>query len=132
MARKILIVDDEPDLVTILKFTLETHGFSVVTAYDGEEGFRKAQEEKPDLIILDVLMPKIFGDDIGHQLRKEPATQSTPILFLTNVPVNYLTGSNQSEFELQKDTHGNLYLLKTCSEEQFLNAINQLLPLSDS
>ena len=55
------MVDDEPDVVTVIKFTLETRGFEVITAYDGDEGLNKAKRERPDLIILDVLMPKMYG-----------------------------------------------------------------------
>ena len=61
MSKKILVVDDEPDVVTVIKFTLETRGFEVITAYDGDEGLNKAKRERPDLIILDVLMPKMYG-----------------------------------------------------------------------
>ena len=61
ISKKILVVDDEPDVVTVIKFTLETRGFEVITAYDGDEGLNKAKRERPDLIILDVLMPKMYG-----------------------------------------------------------------------
>ncbi len=124
---RILIVDDEPDIIAVMKLTVELKGFSVVTAYDGEEGLRRAKETKPDLIILDVLMPKAFGDDIATRLREDPETMSIPIIFLTNLPPPILTGETEGDIEFQRDTHGNLYLQKTCSEDQLFFAINQLL-----
>ena len=127
MAKRILIVEDEADMIVIMKFTLEKNGFEVVTAYDGEEGLKKAREEKFDLIILDVLMPKIFGDDMAAALRQDINTMETPILFLTNLPLPYLTGIPGKE-ELQQDKQGNWYLNKSCKDEELLNAIRHFIP----
>ena len=127
MAKRILIVEDEPDMVVIMKFILERNGFEVVTAYDGEEGLKKARGEKFDLIILDVLMPKLFGDDMATALRQDINTMATPILFLTNLPLPYLTGIPGKE-DLQQDKQGNWYLNKSCDEENLLTAIRHFLP----
>ena len=83
MGKRILVVDDEPDVVTVMKFTLETRGFEVVTAYDGEEGLRKVKTENPDLIILDVLMPKMYGNTLVAELENNPETKNIPIIFLS-------------------------------------------------
>jgi CheY-like chemotaxis protein len=127
MAKRILIVEDEADMVVIMKFILERNGFEVVTAYDGEEGLKKARGEKFDLIILDVLMPKLFGDDMATALRQDINTMSTPILFLTNLPLPYITGIPGKE-DLQQDKQGNWYLNKSCEEESLLTAIRHFLP----
>ncbi len=126
MNKRILLVDDEPDIVTVMKFTLETNGFQVVTAYDGKEGLDKAKEEIPDLIILDVLMPKMFGDDLAKVIKEDPQTAKIPILFLTNLPLSYLTGSDRQGPQLQQDSKGNFYISKSCSEQELLLAIHRI------
>ena len=126
MNKRILLVDDEPDVVTVMKFTLETHGFEVITAYDGQEGLEKAKFTFPDLIILDVLMPKLFGDDLAKVLRDDPLTQKIPVLFLTNLPLSYLTGSDRQGPSLQQDSKGNFYISKSCSEQDLLLAISRI------
>ncbi len=125
MPKKILVVDDEPDMIAIMKLTLELKGFEVITAYDSQEGFKKAKEDYPDLIILDILMPKGFGDDLGNKLKSDSDTKHIPIIFFTNMPVPLLTGLNEKEMPLSQDSKGNLYLQKSCTEEELLAAINQ-------
>ncbi len=125
MPKKILVVDDEPDMIAIMKLTLELKGFEVITAYDSQEGFKKAKEYCPDLIILDILMPKGFGDDLGNKLKSDSGTKHIPIIFFTNMPVLLLTGLNEKEMPLSQDSKGNLYLQKSCTEEELLAAINQ-------
>lgn len=80
MNKKILIVDDEKPIVEILKFNLEKEGYTTIEAYDGEEAIEKTMNEKPDLIILDVMLPKIDGFTVCKKLRQ---TITTPILMLT-------------------------------------------------
>ncbi|MBQ4347744.1 MAG: response regulator transcription factor [Firmicutes bacterium] len=80
MANKILVVDDESNIVKIIKFNLEKEGFEVITAKDGEEGCEKAEKEAPDLILLDVMMPKLSGYDACKRIRR---TMNTPIIMLT-------------------------------------------------
>jgi len=125
MVKRILVVDDEPDMVVIMKLTLETNGFEVITAYDGQEGMEKAQQEKPDLIILDVLMPKVFGNEIVTLWEKDPELSGIPIIMLTNVPLAFLSGERKRENEFEKDSKGNILLTKSCSEEELLAAIEQ-------
>ena len=80
MDRKILIVDDEKAIVDILKFNLEKEGFQTVEAYDGEEGYRKVFLENPDLILLDLMLPKMDGFEVCKKIRER---LSTPIIMLT-------------------------------------------------
>lgn len=80
MDRKILVVDDEKPIVDILKFNLKKEGYKVVEAYDGEEACHKALNENPDLILLDVMLPKMDGFAVCKKLREKI---STPILMLT-------------------------------------------------
>jgi len=78
--KKILVVEDEPTLVTTLKFNLEREGYSVVAASDGEAGVSSARAERPDLIVLDLMLPGIDGIEVCRILRRE---MTTPILMLT-------------------------------------------------
>jgi two-component system, OmpR family, alkaline phosphatase synthesis response regulator PhoP len=81
MKNKVLVVDDEQSIVTLLEYNLNKAGFEVITAMDGEEGKRLAVTENPDIIILDLMLPKLDGMDVCKQLRQEKV--STPILMLT-------------------------------------------------
>lgn len=78
---KILIVDDEPDMVLGLRDNFELEGYEVVTARDGEEGLKKALREKPDLVLLDLMMPKMSGLDVCRELRRN--NFQAPVLMLT-------------------------------------------------
>ena len=80
MDKLILVVDDEAPIVDILKFNLEKSGYRVLAAYDGEEGYRLAVSEKPDLILLDVMLPKMDGFEVCRKIRDK---HSTPIIMLT-------------------------------------------------
>ncbi len=81
--KKILIVDDEADIIEILQFVLEAEGYECITASDGEEGLRLAKEISPDLIILDVMMPKINGYKISRLLKYDSKYKDIPILMIT-------------------------------------------------
>ncbi len=81
--KKILIVDDEADIIEILQFVLEAEGFQCFTAYDGETGLNLAREIHPDLIILDVMMPKINGYKISRLLKYDNKYKDIPILMIT-------------------------------------------------
>ncbi len=81
MTKRILVVDDEMPILTLLQFNLQQAGFEVLTASDGEEGLKKAQTEKPDLIVLDLMLPKIDGMEVCKTLRNQQVL--TPILMLT-------------------------------------------------
>lgn len=80
MAKKILVVDDEKPISDIVKFNLNKEGYDVVTAFDGEEALEKFKEEKPDLVLLDLMLPKIDGLEVARQIRKD---NDTPIIMLT-------------------------------------------------
>ena len=81
--KRILIVDDEKDLVDILKARLEIEGYEILAAYDGQEGLEKAQEEKPDLILLDVMMPKMNGYQVCRLLKYDEEFQNIPVIIIT-------------------------------------------------
>ncbi len=82
-APRILVVEDESALVTLLKYNLEKEGFAVAAARDGEEGVLMAREQKPDLVLLDWMLPLLSGIEVCRQLRRRPETRSIPIIMLT-------------------------------------------------
>jgi len=81
LPKKILVVDDEPNIVDILRFNLQREGYEVISAYDGLEGLEKARTEAPDLILLDVMLPSLDGFQVCGELRK--TDRLTPIIMLT-------------------------------------------------
>lgn len=81
--KKILAVDDEKTIVRLVQVNLEREGYEVVTAYDGREALEKVESEKPDLIVLDVMMPYMDGFEVLQQLKKNPETRDIPVIMLT-------------------------------------------------
>jgi len=81
---KILLVDDDVDLVTVMRGALESKAYDVIVAYNGQEGLEKAKKEKPDLVILDILMPVADGFVFADQFRKDPSLAKVPVLALTS------------------------------------------------
>jgi DNA-binding response OmpR family regulator len=81
--KKILIVDDEADLVETVRFPLEMEGFNVLVSYNGEDALNQARKEKPDLIILDLMLPKLDGYKVCRLLKFDERYKHIPILMLT-------------------------------------------------
>jgi len=81
--KRILLVDDEADFVEVLKVRLENSNYEVIVAYDGEEGLEKAEREEPDLIILDIMLPKISGFDVCRKLKIDENFKNIPIIMLS-------------------------------------------------
>ena len=82
MVEKILVVEDEKDIVEFIQYNLETEGFKVLTAFNGEEALKKI-EKKPDLIVLDIMMPKMSGYEVLKKVKLDERYKSIPVLFLT-------------------------------------------------
>ncbi len=83
MNKKILVIEDDPSTLRLIKYTLQQEGYEVLTVPNGLEGLRKAKSEQPDLIILDVMLPGIDGFEVCHRLRAEPQTAKLPILMVS-------------------------------------------------
>ena len=86
MAKRILIVEDEEAVRELEKFILEQYGYEVTEARDGLEGLAKAEFRKPDLILLDLMMPDVSGGRMFEEMRKHPATAGIPIVVVTGKP----------------------------------------------
>ena len=81
--KKILLIDDMPNVVTLVKARLEASGYEVIAALDAQQGLTYAYSEKPDLIILDIVMPAGGGYSVYARLRLSPKTRAVPVIFLT-------------------------------------------------
>ena len=117
--KKILIADDEPDILEIISYNLKIEGYDVVTAKDGEDALQKAKTTKPDLIILDVMMPNKNGMEVCKILRAQPAFHETLIIFLTalNDELSHVRG-----LEYGADD----YLSKPISPKVLVTKVNSL------
>ncbi|MGC4037654.1 MAG: response regulator transcription factor [Chitinophagaceae bacterium] len=118
--RKVLIADDEPDIVEILKYNLSKEGYQVVTAKDGDEALDKAKLTHPDLVVLDIMMPKKTGVEVCEIMRAQPVFKDTLILFLTAL--------NDEGTQIKGlETGADDYVSKPVSPKVFLSRVNALL-----
>ena len=117
--RKVLIADDEPDILEILKYNLQNEGYQVYTAKDGDEALTKAKFALPDLIVLDIMMPKKNGVVVCELLRKQPAFKNTLILFLTAL-------SDEGTQIRGLETGADDYINKPISPKVFVSKVNSL------
>jgi two-component system, OmpR family, alkaline phosphatase synthesis response regulator PhoP len=119
LAKKILIADDEPDILEILSFNLKAEGYEVITAKNGDEAIERAKQTKPDLIILDVMMPNKNGIEVCNILRSQPAYAGTIIIFLTAM-------SDESSEIKGLETGADDYIAKPISPKVLLSKVNAL------
>lgn len=80
---KVLIIEDEADQILVVQTRLEASGFEVISATDGEAGLKRVFEDKPDLILLDLAMPKMRGEEVCRRLKETPESQGIPVVILT-------------------------------------------------
>ena len=117
---KILVVDDEIYIVHILDFSLGMEGYEVVTALDGEQALERVASEKPDLIVLDIMMPKLDGYEVCRAVKSNPATKNVPVILLS------AKGRNVDQ-KLGFDVGADDYITKPFSPRKLVERINQLL-----
>lgn len=118
--KKVLIVDDEQDIVESLKFVLEAEGYECHTAYNGEDGLNSAKELVPDLIILDIMMPKMNGYKISRLLKFDKKYQSIPIIMLT-------ARSQDDDKLIGEETGANEYITKPFDLDFVVEKVNKYL-----
>lgn len=125
---KILLIDDDPDVHSLVKKILEPKLYEVVSAYDGDEGLRKVVEERPDLIILDVIMPGKHGFDVCHELKTDPK-----YYFFSNIPVLMLTVYPEDREKAHLSIREGMmmeaedYLQKPVDPQELINRVEGLL-----
>jgi DNA-binding response OmpR family regulator len=118
--KRILLADDEEDIKTVVTMFLQSEGFEVVTAFDGLDALEKAQSEKPDLILLDLMMPVLDGYEVCKRLRANEQT--------ANIPVLILTAATQKESRARAFRVGAKdYLVKPFEPERLLEKIQKIL-----
>jgi two-component system alkaline phosphatase synthesis response regulator PhoP len=115
MSKKILIVDDEPDILKVIVFRLKKLGYEIITAVEGEGALDLIKDEKPDLIILDLRLPKKCGNEICLDIKKHNN--------LKDIPVIIVTASSDKIKEIAKDCQADDYILKPFDSEEFINKI---------
>jgi two-component system alkaline phosphatase synthesis response regulator PhoP len=118
-SKKILIADDEPDILEIIQFNLQAEGYEVITAKNGDEAVEKAKKTNPDLIILDIMMPYKNGIEVCNLLRMMPAFKSTLIVFLTAM-------SDEATEIKGLETGADDYLTKPVSPKILISKVNAL------
>ena len=117
---KILVVDDEINITQILEFSIGAEGYEVITAANGEEAIDKARREQPDLIILDIMMPKIDGYEACRILKANPLTKGIPVVLLT-------AKGRDIDKRLGYEVGATDYIIKPFSPNKLVDRIHQLL-----
>ncbi len=125
MSKKILLIDDEEDFCHFVKLNLEDTGkFEVSTATNGSEGLELAKEKRPDLILLDLLMPIMDGSEVAEHLLKDEATKNIPIVFVTAL-------TRKKEVDSHYGTiGGRTFLAKPVTPEELIKCIERVLEIA--
>ncbi|MCM8775120.1 MAG: response regulator [Candidatus Omnitrophica bacterium] len=124
-AKKILVVDDEINILTMVEARLRGNGYDVITAMDGQEGLAKARSENPDLIILDIMLPKIDGYKVCRMLKFDEQYKHIPIILFS-------ARTQDSDLEIGEQQGADAYITKPFEQEVLLAKIVELLSLSKS
>jgi CheY-like chemotaxis protein len=119
--KKILVVDDEKDLLILLREILENEGFEVVTAESGKECLEKLKALKPDLIILDMMMPKMSGDETLKKIREDPKNKDLKAVFLTVARISEETMFNLGKLNILD------YINKPFDNEELVKRIKKVV-----
>lgn len=117
---KILIAEDERDIRELITFTLRYHGHEVIAASDGEEALEFALKEHPDLVLLDIRMPRMDGYEVCRSIKENQATQHIPVVFLS-------AKGQEAEVQQGLDAGATDYILKPFSPDQLVERVNKVL-----
>jgi two-component system alkaline phosphatase synthesis response regulator PhoP len=118
--KRILVVDDEIYIVHILEFSLTMEGYNILTAFDGEEGLRVIEQERPDLVVLDIMMPKLDGYEVCRRLRKDERFASLPVILLS-------AKGRSIDREVGLQAGADDYITKPFSPRKLIEKIRELL-----
>jgi twitching motility two-component system response regulator PilH len=129
MTKKVLNVEDDVDTRTFVSAVIERNGYTPVLAKDGEEGMRKIAEERPDLIILDILMPKQSGIKMYHELKLDPSLKDIPVIMLSAVSKRTFLRSQEALTEFGDETvpEPQVYLEKPVEPEDLAEILKEIL-----
>jgi two-component system alkaline phosphatase synthesis response regulator PhoP len=123
--KKVLLVDDDPDFVEAVRVIVESGGYDVSVAYDGKEGLEAVAKEKPDLIVLDVMMPVMNGHETCQALKKDPETAKIPVILLTAVADRVTTSQYTHRDMLESEAED--YMPKPVEPKELLELIKNWL-----
>lgn len=123
--KQILLIDDDPDFVEAVKMIVENGGYDVRVAYDGQEGLEAVAEGKPDLIVLDVMMPVMNGHEACAKLKADDATKEIPIILLTAVADRVTTSTYTHRDMLESEAED--YMPKPVEPQELLERIQSWL-----
>lgn len=118
--RRILIVEDETGLVEMMKMRLEAADYEVISAFDGQEGLDAAKKEKPDLIILDLMLPKMGGYKVCGLLKKDARYARIPVIIFT-------ARAQEEDIKLSQEVNADAYIIKPFEPQVLLSKIKELL-----
>ncbi len=129
MSKKVLVVDDDPDVITFNVSVLEENGYEAVTAQNGEEGLKKIKEENPDLVILDVLMPKQSGIRLYRALKTDKTLENTHVIILSGIAKKTFLRSQKAltEFGGEEVPEPEIYLEKPVEAEELAQAVKRVI-----
>ena len=129
MAKKVLNVEDDADIRTFVTTVLEENGYIPIMAIDGAEGMEKVKKERPDLIILDILMPRESGIKMYHELKLDPSFKDTPIVMLSGVSKRTFLRSQAALTEFGDETvpEPQAYLEKPVEPEDLAETLKKIL-----
>ncbi len=123
MPYRILVVDDEPHLVRLMEFILAKQGHTMITAVNGKEALEKARSERPDLILLDIMIPYIDGYEVARTLRQDEELKSTPIVLLS-------AKAQDEDIQRGLDIGVDEYITKPFAPDHLVNVVNTYLAKS--
>ena len=129
MGKKVLIVDDDADVRTFESNVVENNGYTPIIAVNGEEGINKIRAEKPDAIILDILMPKESGIKMYREVKTDPKLSDIPVIILSGIAKRTFIRSQKAleEFEGQTVPEPEAYLEKPVEPEELAATLNKFL-----
>ncbi len=123
MAKLILVVDDDPKNLKLIRDLLQVSGYKTVEATGGEQGVKLAKSKKPDLILMDILMPKVDGYTACREIKMDKATKAIPVVMLTSLDY-------ELNKELGRDMGADGYITKPVDRQKLLDVISRFLPAS--
>jgi adenylate cyclase len=127
---KVLIIDDEPETTTYFSTVLEDNGFAPRSAHSADEGLAVLKEEKPDLILLDLMMPYKTGVNLFNKIKKDPRYRDVPVIIVTGIRDRF-SEDHRAFFDSLRKSRPSAYLEKPVEPEQLIGAVKRSLEAMD-
>lgn len=118
--KKVLLTDDEPNIVRVVAARLKAHNYEVIPAYDGEEALEKVASEKPDILLLDIMLPKMDGFEVCRRIRAEESTKHLPIILFS-------AKTQEEDKKKGREVQADAYISKPFDPQRLIETIDLLL-----